>query len=94
MNRKQLIRQYKETPRPMGVKLGSHQNRDLQRDWNALGAEAFAFEVLDTLAPRDEARGDYTRELAALEELWLEKLSAVEDLGYTRRRSALAGGTA
>jgi hypothetical protein len=73
MDRKELIRQYKETPRPMGVfrvhntvadrsfvgtsrdlpsmlnrqrfqlEHGSHPNRELQEDWDRLGAAAFAF---------------------------------------------------
>ena len=120
MNRKELIRQYKETARPMGVyrvrnvksgrslvgsspnlrailnrhqaqlQLGVHTNAELQSDWNALGEDAFRFEVLDTLEPREgeDARGDYFAELRALEELWLDKLSPTDDLGYTRRAGA------
>ncbi len=54
----------------------AHPNRVLQRDWNELGAEAFAFEVLDTLAPREEAAYDPAADLRALLELWREKLLA------------------
>jgi hypothetical protein len=91
MDRKALIRQYKETPRPMGVfrvhntvadkslvgtsrdlpsmlnrqrfqlDHGSHPNHALQEDWNRLGPEAFAFEVLDTLNPADRSENDLSR---------------------------------
>lgn len=31
------------------LRAGGHRNRELQSDWNALGEEAFVFEILDTL---------------------------------------------
>lgn len=104
MDRKEMKRQYKETPRPAGVyrilntrsgralvgtsvdapamlnrqrlqlRTGGHPNRALQHDWNADGADAFTFEVLDTLTPRDEPGFDLDQELRLLEQLWLEKL--------------------
>jgi len=64
---------------------GGHPNKELQRDWQAMGAEAFAFEVLDTLTPREEPGWDPADELRALEALWLEKLSPFGDLGYNVR---------
>jgi hypothetical protein len=61
---------------------GGHPNRRLQQDWNRLGAEAFAFEVLDTLE-RSEAPGwDPREDLRQLEQLWLEKLEAYGERGY------------
>ena len=113
-DRKALIRQYKETPRPMGVgrvhntrddkslvvksrdlpsflnrnraqlRIGSHPNQELQKDWQALGEESFAFEVLDTLTPKDEPGYDPTDDLAVLETMWLEKLDSCEPRGYNR----------
>jgi hypothetical protein len=118
MDRKALIRAYKDTPRPMGIyrvqhvatgrslvgrskdlpailnreraqlRLGVHRNAALQRDWNAFGAEAFAFEVLDTLAPPDRDDYDPTDDLAVLEAMWLERLGPLEDGGYMRPRKA------
>jgi len=64
---------------------GGHPSRELQRDWQALGAEAFAFEILDTLAPREEPGADPADELRALEALWLEKLSPYGERGYNVR---------
>jgi len=111
-NRKELIRQYKETRRPMGIfcvrntangkvligssvdlpsrlnreraqlGFGGHPNPGLQKDWNALGAAAFAFEVLDTLAPPVEPGYDPAYDLGVLEQLWLDKLSPFGERGY------------
>jgi hypothetical protein len=115
VDRKELIRQYKDTPRPMGVfrvvhtasgkclvgtsvdlpsvlnreraqlRLGGHRNEALQRDWNSFGADAFVFEVLDTLTPPDEPGYDPTGDLQVLEQMWLEKLSPFDERGYNRR---------
>ena len=116
MDRKALIRQYKESRRPMGVfrvrntadgrslvgtsidlpamlnrqraqlRLGAHPNRALQKDWNELGAEAFEFVIVDTLAPPDAPDYDPSGDLRVLEGLWLEKLSPFDERGYNTRR--------
>jgi hypothetical protein len=116
MNRRELVRAYKETRRPMGVyrirnvrdgrsvvgtsvdlpailnrervslRFGMHRNTALQRDWNALGPDAFAFEVLDTLSPPDDQPGyDPGEDLKVLLALWLERLAPFDDEGYMRR---------
>ncbi len=109
MNRKELLRQYKETPRPMGVyrihdtvtgrsvvaasvnlpgilnrhqaqlRFGAHPDKDLQRAWNEHGPDGFTFETLDTLPPPESPDHDPASDLAALEELWLEKLGLEPD---------------
>lgn len=121
MDRKALMREYKDTPKPMGVyrvrnttngkslvgssnnlpamlnrqqaqlKMGAHSNRALQEDWNRLGPTAFAFEVLDTLKPREEAGYDPRDDLRVLEQMWLDKLSPFEDRGYNTRPKRTAG---
>jgi hypothetical protein len=115
MDRKALIRQYKETARPMGVyrvhntvadrslvgssrdlpailnrnrlqlQTGGHQNRALQHDWNTLGPDAFAFEVLDELSVPDRPDYDPTDDLQVLEAMWLERLSPWDERGYNAR---------
>ncbi len=55
---------------------GSHPNRQLQNDWNELGSAVFSFESLDVLEPAKERDYDPSDDLAALEALWREKLSA------------------
>jgi hypothetical protein len=105
MSRKELIRAYKESRRPMGIyrvrnvadgrslvgrtvdlpsalnrertqlRFGGHPNGDLQRDWRALGPDAFAFEVLDTLTPPEDPTYDPRDDLDVLEALWRERLA-------------------
>jgi len=58
------------------LELKGHTIRELQNDFNSLGADKFAFDVLDYLEPKDDPEYDYTRDLKALEEMWLENLKA------------------
>lgn len=67
------------------LKFGGHPNTRLQSDWNRLGPDAFAFEVLDTIAPPERPDYDPKDDLRALEELWLEKLSPYDERGYNVR---------
>jgi hypothetical protein len=117
-DRKERLREYRETPRPAGVyrirntatgrsligstpnvagilnrsrfqlKNGSHPDRELQRDWNELGPDAFEFEVLDRLEPKDEPGYDPGEDLAVLKKMWLDKLTeSGESLyPYSRRK--------
>ena len=116
MNRKSIIRAYKETRRPMGIyrihntrddrsligrsvdlpailnrervslRFGMHSNATLQADWNALGPDAFVFEVLDTLEPpKDQPDYDPTDDLRVLEGMWLDRLQPFNEGGYMRR---------
>jgi hypothetical protein len=51
------------------------------------------FEVLDTLSSSDDAAYDPTNDLAALEDMWLEKLGLTRDPLHTvqlRRRGSRA----
>ena len=59
---------------------GSHQNKALQADWNSLGAEQFAFEILEELEVRENL--NIKKELEFLEDLWLEKLAPYGERGY------------
>jgi hypothetical protein len=67
------------------LKMGTHQNHALQADWNELGSENFAFEILDELTPSDEPGHDHRADLAFLEELWLEKTQPYDERGYNER---------
>ena len=123
MNKKELARAYKETPRPMGIyrvhntrddrslvgrsvdlpailnrermslKLGVHNNAALQRDWAELGADAFVFDVLDTIkAPEGQPDYDPSDDLKVLEEMWLERLQPYGERGYNRKPVPPASG--
>jgi hypothetical protein len=59
---------------------GGHPNKQLQADWNELGADNFAFEIVDELMPGADA--DPRAEVEFLEKLWLEKLQPFGERGY------------
>jgi hypothetical protein len=64
------------------LRMGAHPNRQLQADWRAHGANAFAFEVVDTLTPSDEASYDPAADLSTLEAMWLAKVEPFGQRGY------------
>jgi hypothetical protein len=64
---------------------GGHQNQLLQKDWNNQGADRFAFETLDQMNPSDNPR-DSRKDLAFLEQMWIEKLQPFGERGYNERK--------
>jgi hypothetical protein len=68
----------------------AHPNKQLQADWNQLGSDHFAFEIVDELTPRSDTELDYRAELAFMEKLWLEKLQPFGDAGYNERKLSRA----
>src|SRR5262245_43488811 len=62
----------------VGVTAGRHENRELQKDWNEFGSDAFEFETLDLLKPSTEPGYDPNRDHRELEQLWIEKLSPID----------------
>jgi len=70
------------------LKNGTHPNKQLQTDWNQLGSDNFAFEIVDELTPREGVEFDYRQELNFLEQLWLEKLQPFGDGGYNVPKSS------
>jgi hypothetical protein len=65
---------------------GSHPDRELQRDWDEIGSDAFEFEALDRLELKDEPAYDPTEDLRVLKEMWLEKLTATGEPLYRQSR--------
>ena len=71
------------------LRFGGHANRRLQQDWNALGPDAFAFEVLDTLAwPDDTPDFDPTSDLKLLESMWRERMQPAGEGSYTTAKTS------
>lgn len=68
------------------LKHGSHINKTLQQDWNQWGEDAFAFEVLEVLAKKDDPFFDAKGALEKLESKWLEKLQPYGERGYHREK--------
>ena len=55
---------------------GSHRDRELPSDWNALGESAFEFDVLDELELPDDPAYDPADDLTVLLQMWTAKLVA------------------
>ena len=72
------------------LKNGIHPNKQLQTDWNRLGSDNFAFEIVDELTPRADLELDYRAELVFVENLWLEKLQPFGDRGYNEPKLSRA----
>jgi hypothetical protein len=68
------------------LQMKGHPNKGLQADWDRLGEEAFAFEVLDTLTPPERPDYDPTEDLRVLEDLWLDRLTPYGERGYNKAR--------
>jgi group I intron endonuclease len=64
------------------LRIGSHRNAELQRDYNAVGADQFVFEILEEVKVTDDPRFNLENELEFLEELWIEKLHPFDGNGY------------
>jgi hypothetical protein len=80
-----LINRYK-----FQLKHGSHPNKLLQADWNELGSNNFAFEIVDELKPPNDPAFDSRAELVVLENLWLEKLQPFGERGYNEPKLSRA----
>lgn len=64
------------------LRINSHPNKELQKDWNELGLEQFVFEILETIPVKDDLNFNLKDELTLLEEIWLEKLQPFGERGY------------
>ena len=71
------------------LRANGHPNKELQKDWNELGKEKFAFEILDQMEPLDTPSFDAKRELKFMEEMWLEKLQPFGERGYNIRKKSM-----
>lgn len=65
---------------------GMHDVPLLQKEWHAFGPDAFVFEVVQVVEPRETPGFRIEDELELLEEIWLEKLQPIGDKGYNRNR--------
>ena len=64
------------------LKIGSHTNKALQKDWDELGPGQFIFEILEEVKHKDDPSFNLKDELTLLEMIWLEKLQPFGERGY------------
>ncbi len=74
----------------LGIK--SHDNKELQADWNEYGEASFTFEILESIKPEEDFVADvqdlkkYRDRLPELEEKWMEKLAPYGERGYHKQK--------
>jgi hypothetical protein len=68
------------------LKLGSHPNAILQRDFKQFGQEAFTFEILEQKETEDKRDIDQY-ELEKMFKVWFEDLAPYGDRGYNKKKS-------
>ncbi|WCN36505.1 GIY-YIG nuclease family protein [Aneurinibacillus uraniidurans] len=66
------------------LKMGSHENRMLQKEWNEYGEDAFVFEIVEVLKKKETGYFDLKDELKKLEEKWLDTLQPFGEQGYNK----------
>lgn len=64
---------------------GYTTNKELQKEWNQYGKDAFTFEILEKLKKKDELYFNEKEALLELEEKWLEKLQPYGERGYNKK---------
>ena len=62
--------------------IGNYFIRDIQKDFDEFGQEAFEYDTLDVLERKDDPNYDYTDDLNELLNLWIDKLQPFDDKGY------------
>ncbi|MEI8203304.1 MAG: GIY-YIG nuclease family protein [Bacteroidota bacterium] len=68
------------------LNFGNHSNEALQKDWTALGAENFVYEILDEVKEIEGKEINYAKEVKALEEMMKDELQPFDEKGYNRRK--------
>ncbi len=69
---------------------GGHPNEALQEDWQRLGENTFAFEIIEEVTPPAGVGFDMRRELEAIENLWLAELKPFGERGYNKPKLSRA----
>jgi len=72
------------------LRMGSHSNLVLQKEWNQFGPENFQFNELEILEPADDPTYSPAEDLRILEKLWIEKLSPFGEKGFNKPPKANA----
>lgn len=61
-----------------------HTNKALQEDWNLYHANAFTFDILETIKAEEIAKDDWSKTIAALEDKWLNQIEPYDEKGYNK----------
>lgn len=58
------------------LEMGSWPAREVQADWESMGPDVFEFAVTDLIDRSDDPARDVTEDVAELEAMWRERLTA------------------
>ncbi len=64
-----------------GLKTGGHPNKAMQAAWTAHGAEAFVFEIVETIDDETLSAIGLADQIKARERHWIEALGAARAVG-------------
>lgn len=90
VNNKILIGSTKNFKTLNGIKFsletnGYTPNKELQKEWNQFGKDAFVIDIVEKLKKHDDPYFNEKNALAELEEKWLEKLQPYGERGYNQQ---------
>lgn len=68
------------------LQLGSHRNRDLQKEWKEFGADAFIYEILEEISDTADKIADYKDEIKELEQVYIDERQPYDEKGYHKRK--------
>lgn len=66
---------------------GGYANKKLVEEWKEYGKDAFSFEIVEVLKPKEDPYYNEKEELAKLEDKWLDKLLPFGEKGYNNRKN-------
>jgi biotin operon repressor len=66
------------------LQIGRHWNQGMQEEWNRFGPEAFVFEVLEVIEPKEDPSFNLEDELSLLEQVWIERVQPFGERGYNK----------
>lgn len=64
------------------LNFGTHENKELQKDWKKVGENGFRVSVLSEIEYQKEGTPDYKKELKVLQEMVIEELEIDSSLFY------------
>ena len=64
--------------------MGTSYNKTLQREWNEYGEDAFVFEILETIEPKQDPFYDLKDAVSKREAYWIEQLEPFGEKGITQ----------
>lgn len=65
------------------LNFGNHPNKELQKEWNDLGPDAFEYEMLSEIK-EEEIERDYKNEAKELAELFIQEIKPFGEKGYNK----------